>query len=562
MKGNIECQTIKTDLLIIGGGVAGMQAAISAKETDASVDVLVVEKADTRRSGMGSTGNDHFFCYVPEYHGDDFEAAIADALATQEGKMQDLVLFKKMLWRSREIIDKWESYGIPMRPYGDDFLFEGHTIPGKKMFSAKYDGQNQKKILTKVALQNGAKIRNHITISEIITDEDGRAIGAVGADTARSEPKFIVFQAKAIILAIGSMTRMYPSSNPAYLFNLNECPANAAGSIIGYRAGARLVNYDLIGCHAGPRYFERSGKATWIGVVSDIHGKPVGPFVKEASRKLGDPMADVWPGVFRTMLKNGSGPVYMNCTSLNEEDLKYMQHCFVTEGITSVNDYCEQRGIDLHKSMIEFGSYALGPGLGGLDIDEFGRTTVSGLFGAGSICGNVHGSITGASVFGMIAAEDAVAYCKTKKHEEIADDHAVVQKTKDLYEHLLSRESGAHWKEVNSTLQNIMQDYAGEVRSETLFTAGLHYLRELRTLARQELKAENAHELMRDLEVLDLLDLAEVTILAGNYRQDNRGINHNRVDYPFANPMLDGYLETIEKTSEGVKIEFRPEVRV
>lgn len=556
---NIERETMTADLLIIGGGVAGMQAAISAKETDPSIDVLVVEKADTRRSGMGSTGNDHFFCYLPKYHGENFEEAIADALATQEGQLQDLALFKKMLRRSHEIIEKWESYGIPMRPYGDDFLFEGHTLPGKKLFSAKYDGQNQKKILTKVAKENKARIKNHVIISEILTDENGKAIGAVGADTSESTPKLLVIYAKAIILAIGSMTRMYPSSNPAYLCNLNECPANAAGSVIGYRAGARLVNYDLIGCHAGPRYFERSGKATWIGVISDINGNPVGPFVKKASRKLGDPMLEIWPGVLRSMMQDGTGPAYMNCTELSEEDMSYMQHCFVTEGLTCLNDYFEQRGIDLHKSMIEFGSYALGPNLGGLDIDEFGRTTVPGLYAAGTVCGNVQGSITGASVFGMISAEHASAYCKTVDLIT-SDDHPMITQTKSLYEDLLSREDGAHWKEVNSSLQNIMKDYAGEIRSESLFKAGLHYLRELRTLARNELKAENAHELMRDLEVLDLLDLAEVTILAGDYRQDNRGIHHNRIDYKFANPLLDGQLETVEKTSDGVKIAFRPEV--
>lgn len=556
---NIERETMTADLLIIGGGVAGMQAAISAKETDPSIDVLVVEKADTRRSGMGSTGNDHFFCYLPKYHGENFEEAIADALATQEGQLQDLALFKKMLRRSHEIIEKWESYGIPMRPYGDDFLFEGHTLPGKKLFSAKYDGQNQKKILTKVAKENKARIKNHVVISEILTDENGKAIGAVGADTSESTPKLLVIYAKAIILAIGSMTRMYPSSNPAYLCNLNECPANAAGSVIGYRAGARLVNYDLIGCHAGPRYFERSGKATWIGVISDINGNPVGPFVKKASRKLGDPMLEIWPGVLRSMMQDGTGPAYMNCTELSEEDMSYMQHCFVTEGLTCLNDYFEQRGIDLHKSMIEFGSYALGPNLGGLDIDEFARTTVPGLYAAGTVCGNVHGSITGASVFGMISAEHASAYCKTVDLIT-SDDHPMITQTKSLYEDLLSREDGAHWKEVNSSLQNIMKDYAGEIRSESLFKAGLHYLRELRTLARNELKAENAHELMRDLEVLDLLDLAEVTILAGDYRQDNRGIHHNRIDYKFANPLLDGQLETVEKTSDGVKIAFRPEV--
>ena len=561
MTWNLEYEILNTDLLIIGGGVAGMQAAISAKETNSSADVLVIEKADTRRSGMGSTGNDHFFCYLPKYHGDDFEAAVADALETQEGKMQDLKLFKKMLWRSREIIEKWEAYGIPMRPYGEDFIFEGHALPGKKMFSAKYDGQNQKKILTKIALKNNVKIRNHVAVSDIVTDQSGKAIGAVGVDTKEKTPRLLIIEAKAIILAIGSMTRMYPSSNPTYLFNLNECPANAAGSAVAYRAGARLVNYDMIGCHAGPRYFERSGKATWIGLVSDTEGKPVGPFVTKASRKLGDPMLEIWPGVFRTMLKNGQGPVYMDCRSLSQDDMQYMQHCFVTEGLTSLNDYFEQRGINLYESMIEFGSYALGPHLGGIDIDEFGRTTVPGLYAAGSICGNVHGSITGASVFGMISAEHAVTYCRTIPPISIEVEHPVVQYTISLYEGLLSREEGAHWKEVNSTLQNIMKDYAGEVRSESMFKAALHYLNELRSLAKNELKASNSHELMRDLEVLDLLDLAEVTILAGEYRHDNRGINHNRIDYPFANPLLDGKLETIEKTADGVKIDYRPEVR-
>lgn len=560
MSWSLEHEKLSADLLIIGGGVAGMQAAISAKETDPSTDVLIIEKADTRRSGMGSTGNDHFFCYLSKYHGDDFEAAVADALETQEGKMQDLKLFKKMLWRSREIIEKWEMYGIPMRPYSDDFIFEGHALPGKKMFSAKYDGQNQKKILTKVALKNKVRIRNHVAVSDIITDQTGRAIGAVGVDTKEKLPKLLIIEAKSIILAIGSMTRMYPSSNPAYLFNLNECPANAAGSAVAYRAGARLVNYDMIGCHAGPRYFERSGKATWIGLVSDTEGKPVGPFVTQASRKLGDPMLEIWPGVFRTMLKNGQGPVYMDCRSLSQDDMRYMQHCFVTEGLTSLNDYFEQRGINLHESMIEFGSYALGPHLGGIDIDEFGRTTVPGLYAAGSICGNVHGSITGASVFGMIAAEHAVSYCQNISVEEISVDHPVVKHTMSVYEALLSREEGAHWKEVNSTLQNIMKDYAGEVRSESMFKAALHYLMELKDLAKNELKACNSHELMRALEVLDLLDLAEVTILAGEYRHDNRGINHNRIDYPFANPLLDGKLETIRKTEDGVKIEYRPEI--
>ena len=54
------------DILIVGGGTAGLMAAIAAAERGAGV--IVAEKADTRRSGGGATGNDHFGCYIPGYH--------------------------------------------------------------------------------------------------------------------------------------------------------------------------------------------------------------------------------------------------------------------------------------------------------------------------------------------------------------------------------------------------------------------------------------------------------------------------------------------------------------
>ena len=57
-----------TDFLCVGGGIAGLMAAINAAEQ--GMDCVVLEKADTRRSGSGGLGNDHFICYIPEVHGD------------------------------------------------------------------------------------------------------------------------------------------------------------------------------------------------------------------------------------------------------------------------------------------------------------------------------------------------------------------------------------------------------------------------------------------------------------------------------------------------------------
>ena len=91
MKLKVNPEIIKTDVLIIGGGIGGMQAAIAAAEQGASV--IVAEKADTRHSGSGATGNDHFFAYIPEYHGDDFDVILQECAETMLGPFQDIDVF-------------------------------------------------------------------------------------------------------------------------------------------------------------------------------------------------------------------------------------------------------------------------------------------------------------------------------------------------------------------------------------------------------------------------------------------------------------------------------------
>ena len=68
----IDKEVIETDVLVVGGGIAGLMAAINA--ADQGVRVVVAEKANTKRSGSGATGNDHFVCYIPAIHGPDMDA--------------------------------------------------------------------------------------------------------------------------------------------------------------------------------------------------------------------------------------------------------------------------------------------------------------------------------------------------------------------------------------------------------------------------------------------------------------------------------------------------------
>lgn len=559
MNVKVRDEIVKTDYLIIGGGVAGLQSAITAAAK--GVGVLIAEKADTRRSGSGCGGNDHFMCYIPECHGDNLERVLSEIGEGMEGgPWQDPAMLRKMMLRTQSIVERWESYGINMKPTGE-YHFEGHTMPNRQCYHLKYDGHNQKMCLTREAKKNGAKIMNKLFINDILINDEGRAVGAIGFILADDEPEVVVIQAKAVLVATAQAMRMYPNVNPAYIFNTHSCPAAAGGAAIAYRAGAALVNIDVPYRHAGVKGFARSGKATWFGVISDINGDSISPFTTKPDRKRGDALMDINPGVFTARLESATGPTYMNCTGYTEEDHVYQHQQFKCEGIDSITDYLQQRDIDLHKSMIEFGTYDYSLAQRGIDIGLDASTNVNGIYAAGICCGNVRGNITSASVWGDVAAESVADYVKTVDEYDVSN-HPLIQKRIDFYNQLMNRPQGADWLEANSTLQVIMNDYVGlKLRSEDMMRAGIKYLDDLKRYAENEIGCQDAHQLMRTMELFDLIDLAKAVAITSRNRKESRG-GHKRVDYNYSNPLLNNSFQTIHLDRNGkVVLEWREKVK-
>ena len=559
MNVKVRDEIVKTDYLIIGGGVAGLQSAITAAAK--GVDVLIAEKADTRRSGSGCGGNDHFMCYIPECHGDNLERVLSEIGEGMEGgPWQDPAMLRKMMLRTQSIVERWESYGINMKPTGE-YHFEGHTMPNRQCYHLKYDGHNQKMCLTREAKKNGAKIMNKLFINDILINDEGRAVGAIGFILADDEPEVVVIQAKAVLVATAQAMRMYPNVNPAYIFNTHSCPAAAGGAAIAYRAGAALVNIDVPYRHAGVKGFARSGKATWFGVISDINGDSISPFTTKPDRKRGDALMDINPGVFTARLESATGPTYMNCTGYTEEDHVYQHQQFKCEGIDSITDYLQQRDIDLHKSMIEFGTYDYSLAQRGIDIGLDASTNVNGIYAAGICCGNVRGNITSASVWGDVAAESVADYVKTVDEYDVSN-HPLIQKRIDFYNQLMNRPQGADLLEADSTLQVIMNDYVGlKLRSEDMMRAGIKYLDDLKRYAENEIGCQDAHQLMRTMELFDLIDLAKAVAITSRNRKESRG-GHKRVDYNYSNPLLNNSFQTIHLDRNGkVVLEWREKVK-
>lgn len=547
---------LSCDILIMGGGIGGLMAAIAA--ADAGMSVIVAEKSDTRRSGSGATGNDHFVVYIPEVHGD-FEDYMAELKMTQAGLNADEPILRRFAQRAFEVCRDWHNWGINMR-VNDTWTFEGHAYPGHMRTHLKYDGHDQKKILTAEAKKRGVKIQNHSPITELLTNDDGRIIGALGLDVSEEEPRLQLFRCKAVITATGSTNRIYSSCTPGWMFNIAGCPSDAGGGLAApYRVGATLVNLDIAGLPAGPKYFSRAGKGTWIGVLRDYTGKNIGPFVDKPSRENGDITSDVWPGVFRDKMENGTGPVFMDCTDIDEEEMQYLYWALTCEGDTSLLDAMEKQGIDLRNKMVEFGSYECALLGRGVEIDINGATNVPGLFAVGDQVGNFLSHISGAATYGRIAGEEAVKYAAACDFAESVTEHLTVIERQSFYTELMERKEGAGWKELNILVNQLMDDYCPVfgVRSEGKFEAGLGYLEDARRIANSSLRCSNAHELMRACEAIDLLDIAEAVMLSARERQETRGA-HIRSDYPFTNPLLANHFVEITKTKDGPVLKIRP----
>lgn len=547
-------KTVKEcEVLVVGGGIAGLMAGIAA--ADAGAKTIIVEKANTWRSGSGSTGNDHFCCYIPEVHGtpEDFYKEFKNG---QNGKYCDKTIQMNYINRSFEVAQDWLKWGIDMKPHGD-WEFNGHAFPGRPKIFLKYDGKNQKEVLTKEAIKKGAIIDNKTDITELLTNADNEIIGAMGLQQEKGEIQ--LYQAKAVIVTTGGVQRLYPSVTPSYLFNTAYCPNNTgSGMAAAYRRGAELVNLDIPRIHAGPKYMERCGKATWIGVLKDSSNKPVGPFVTKPNKELGDITTDVWKGVFGEKMRDGTGPTYMDCSEIADDDLEYMLWGFECEGISAIIDIMDKQGIDLKRHMIEFTQY--NPILfgRGLQIDIHAATNIPGLYAAGDGVGNFKAGIPGAAVYGRVAGENASVYAKTIENKKESDliAHPVVVQAQQFYNNLLTRENGGNWKEFNAAVQQLMDDYAGTkfIRSESALSAGYKYLNDLEEQAKANVGCKNIHELMRALETFDLLLIGKLICRTAIERKETREL-HKRADYTFTNPLLaDKFI--VVKDSAGV-----PEIR-
>ena len=252
-------ERLETDVLIVGGGLAGNNAAIGALEKGAKV--LIADKSAIERCGAIAGGVDHFMAYLGTDTWDTREAYLEwvgkIARGTVNLSVQNAVFCKEL----DAAIDRMERIGCTLKQSnGTYYRTSSMGQPGP--FFINFNGKQLKPLLAREAKRLGAQVLEKCAITGLLTD-NGRVLGAVGFHIRTGA--FYIITAKATILVTGNTNRIF--ENPSGLpFNTWQCPANTgAAQAMAYEAGAKLANMEIVRITVVPRGFSAAGlKGFWI----------------------------------------------------------------------------------------------------------------------------------------------------------------------------------------------------------------------------------------------------------------------------------------------------------
>ena len=559
MKLNIT--PVETDVLIIGGGIAGCMAAIKAAE-DKKVRVTLVDKSNTLASGCAASGIDHLWSYIPPIH-EKMGYTIEDMA---EDHRQEIAygLFRKDLFYL--VAGTMYERVLELEKFGIQFRYEDSKIPGKFRIvpqfhsvptSFNFDGKALKIKLTQEAERRGVNIINRVQMTDLITT-GGQISGAAGVGTRTGDIYF--FKSKAVVLSSGRSNRL--SRNPSGIdFNTRlPSPLSGDGTSMAIRAGLPIINVEFLSARLlapcgnyCPNYGDPRNTVQPAARIVDGQGNVIVPRTQFFEwENLGKKRFDAvesrrswiedrrrWRGGRASLPRRvvqGEGPFYLDFSEATSEEIDYIAWSIKNEGKgTQFMRYFEgEEGLDLKKNSQEYAGWAnrelAGTAAKGLWVDKDLETGIRNLFGAGDEVGGLPwAAAPGAFTMGWRAGELAARRAKElKAFLPVTEETMKVRKA--LCTEILGRERGFYWKEVELYVQNLMDFYCGDVRGEGLLKRGLERLEYAK---RAPLKAENPHELCRALEVKSIIDNAELVLRSSMERRESRPtFDFRRSDYP------------------------------
>lgn len=479
-------RVIKTDVLVIGGGMAGCFAAIKAR--DKGVSVTLVDKGYTSKSGQTPFAGS-YAVFNPDW-GDELEGWMH-----QVNTVGEYVNHRE--WTEIGFLESYARYQ-DLVAWGVEFEREEsgqlHRSPPRlgPCRGLHMEWRTHAEVLRKQCLIAGVKILDRIMIVELLKVDD-RIAGAVGL--AMESGDFCILQAKATVMAAGA-GGFKPPGWPIH-------GQTADGDAMAYRSGAQITGKE----YSDPHPTRGENPAYFGSIMKD--GRPIFGRMFNAE---GEPV-------------KGRGTLFL--------DLEFEAHAGRAP-ITQQTPFGEftkiggaASGMSVHKTE--------GIWPAGTDCS----TSLPGLYAAGDALGNMQSgavyaaigmALSGASVTGARAGWSAADYALQAEEPEIGTEN--LSQLKESVFGPLERKGGFSPRWVTQVLQNTMIPYyMMYIKSGDRLQAALTLVEFYRDHLVPKLTAEDPHDLRLALETRNMVLNAEMRIRASLFRTESRGC-HYREDYP------------------------------
>jgi adenylylsulfate reductase subunit A len=547
---------VETDVLIIGGGLAGCNAAIGAAERGARV--VVLDKGRIERSGDIAGGVDHFMAYLEEGESWDTAEAYLEYVGRIARGAIDLRITEAVFCRGlKDSIDRMARIGNPLTQPQTGSFYRTKSMGQPGPYFINFNGKKLKPLLGKEVRRLRCTVLDRAVTSGLLMD--GTHVAGATAFHVRTG-EFYAIKAKAVVIATGNTNRLY-QSQAGSTFNGWQCPANTGdGQVLAFGAGARLANTEYLRVTVVPKGFSAAGLNAFMGMGCYMINS-LGEQFMSRYHPMGNnaPRYKLVEGVMNE-IREGRGPVFIETRHLSEKDMVHLKATLGYDKDT-LPDYFQQKGIDIAKEPVEVMVSEFmqkGPSEfcgSGIKVDQECASSVPGLYAAGD-CADQFSCVSMACTSGYAAGCEAARHASRRKMA--ASSEVEINKIKSEVYHPIAEKGDMTYKEFEAVIQRIMTDHMAVQRTRPGMETTL---KKLKTLGEYlpRLGAKNYHDLMRVSESKNIYAMSKIMTSTALFREESRfGLFHNRLDYPNTEEKWTGQV-VIKKTDEDVfELRFEP----
>ena len=543
------------DVLIIGAGLAGMRAALAARNN--GVDVAVISKVHPVRSHSNAAQGGINAALTDR--GDDWRDHAYDTIKGSD-YLGDQDVIEIMCREAGDEVVAAEHMGVIFNRDEEGRLGTrafGGQRQARTFFVSDFTGQALLHVLYEQIIKAGVRVYEEWFVLSLIA-EDGECGGAVVMEIRSGE--IHVIRAKAVIMAAGGLGRVFEPSTNALI-----CTGD--GMALGYRAGAPVMDMEMVQYH--PTTLKGSGVLITEGARGEgaylLNSNGERFMERYAPNMMELASRDVVSRAEQTEINEGravDGCLLLDCRHLGEK--------VIQERLSQILDIARDfASVDITQEPIP-----IQPGMhyqmGGIKTDANGVTPLPGLYAAGEVaCVSVHGgnrlganSLLDTLVFGRRSGEHSSDRVKSTDHKVIND--AAAEGDRRLIQGLLDNDvNGDMFGRLRLELGHTMNEHLAVFRDQAGMETALQRIRELReryshVSVPNKGKTFNTN-LLFTLELGFMLDCAETIALSALERKESRGA-HTRTDMPDRDD--ENWLKhvLVKRGAEGPEVEHLPVV--